>query len=360
MTAVDGRAGGTCLVTGGAGFIGTALRPLLTGRFARTVVLDNLLPQVHGADAPDPEVGPGCAFVRGDVTDPVVWDELLATVRPDVVVHLAAETGTGQSLTSASRHALVNVVGTTRMLDAFARHDVVPRSVVLTSSRAVYGEGAWRADDGTVRYPGQRTRDQLEAGRWSFDGLVPLPHRADGTEPHPTSVYGATKLAQEHVLRAWCVAMGSTPVVLRLQNVYGPGQSLDNPYTGIVPFFAQVARDGGSIPVFEDGDITRDFVFIDDVAAAVVAALDAGNDPGTAYDVGSGSGTTVHELARVVAGLYGAPEPTVTGQFRHGDVRHAAADVSGTQAALGWRPTVGVAEGVRRLCAWIDEERTAR
>jgi dTDP-L-rhamnose 4-epimerase len=348
----------TCIVTGGAGFIGCATSSLLADRFDRVVALDVLHPAVHAVAQRPAALDPRVELRIGDVTDAGVWDALLADVRADVVLHLAAETGTGVSLTEATRHAHVNVVGTTQMLDAFVRHDALPSAVVLTSSRAVYGEGAW-VREGVPLVVGQRSRAQLERQEWQPAGAEALPHRADRVEPRPTSVYGATKLAQEHVLGAWALAMGVTPVVLRLQNVYGPGQSLTNPYTGIVPLFARLAREGLAVPVYEDGAIVRDFVHVTDVAAALAAAVDAATTGGALpegpVDIGSGVPTTVLELARTVAGHYGAPAPVVTGQFRDGDVRYACADPAAAAGLWGWRPTVGVSEGVRALCAWIDE-----
>ncbi|WP_028050354.1 NAD(P)-dependent oxidoreductase [Cellulomonas sp. URHD0024] len=347
---------GTCLVTGGAGFIGCALSPALADRFDRVVVLDNLHPQVHARHERPAALDARVELVVGDVASRDVWDDLLSGgIRPDTIVHLAAETGTAQSLTEATRHAEVNVIGTTQMLDALVRHDALPTQVLLTSSRAVYGEGAWTSPDGAVVYPGQRSHAQLEAQRWdAVDGGSALPHRASRTVPRPTSVYGSTKLAQEHVLGAWALAVGVVPIVLRLQNVYGPGQSLSNPYTGIVPFFAGLARRGEAAPLYEDGQIVRDFVFIDDVAAAILAALRDGRATPDPYDVGSGSANTIARLAELVAARYGAPAPVVVGRFRDGDVRYAAADVSDTVRELGWTPTVDVSEGVDRLCAWID------
>jgi dTDP-L-rhamnose 4-epimerase len=293
-------------------------------------------------------------FVKGDVTSAADWDALLADHRPDVVVHLAAETGTGQSLTEATRHAAVNVVGTTEMLDAFVRHEALPAKVVLTSSRAVYGEGAWQAEDGRVVYPGQRSDEMLASATWDFPGLTATPFESSRVKPTPTSVYGATKLAQENILTSWALAMNVTPVLYRLQNVYGPGQSLSNPYTGIVSFFAQKARAGEVIPVYEDGAIVRDFVFIDDVAQAILQGVDHSGANADAYDIGSGEGTTVLELARMIAEVYGAPEPQINGAYRNGDVRHASCDISAAKAALDWAPQVPVADGVRRLCSWID------
>lgn len=346
----------TCLVSGGAGFIGCALSSLLAARFDDVVVLDNLHPQIHARQERPEALDKRVRFIKGDVTSSESWDEVLSDTVPDTVIHLAAETGTGQSLTEANRHGLVNVVGTTQMLDAFSRHERLPKSIVLTSSRAVYGEGLWRdPDSGASIYPGQRTRRQLESSQWDFAGLKAVPFDAATTEPHPTSVYGATKLAQEHVLKAWCLSMDVRPIVLRLQNVYGPGQSLINPYTGIVSLFCRLAKEGKSIPVYEDGDIVRDFVYIDDVANAIVLAMDAGDAPGVpALDVGSGEATTILRLAEIIAARYGAPAPHITGAFRFGDVRSASCDIKRTKEHLDWAPDIMVEEGVARLSAWID------
>ena len=254
-------------------------------------------------------------LVRGDVTNEQDWDHLLADVSPSVVIHLAAETGTGQSLTEATRHAAVNVVGTTQMLDAFVRREVLPERIVLTSSRAVYGEGAWTDQDGVLTYPGQRSREMLESGVWDFPGLSAKPFNSHRVWPAPTSVYGSTKLAQEHIVNSWCLSMKVTPVVFRLQNVYGPGQSLVNPYTGIVSFFAQKAKACEVIPVYEDGNIVRDFVYIDDVAAAVVAGTLHSAATAYPYDIGSGEPTSIMHLASLIADFYRAPAPASTECF---------------------------------------------
>lgn len=345
----------TCLVTGGAGFIGCAVSTLLADRFDRVVALDSLHPEVHARAERPGALDDRVELVVGDVTSAADWDVLLGRHRPDVVLHLAAETGTAVSLTQASRHARVNVLGTTQMLDAFVRHDALPRTVALSSSRAVYGEGAW-SDGHALLYPGQRSHEQLAQGVWQPDGLVPVQHASAKVHPSPTSVYGATKLAQENVLDVWGAALGVTTITLRLQNVYGPGQSLTNPYTGIVSLFARVARSGEPIPVYEDGQIVRDFVFIDDVAVALVRAVEHGHRPASPYDIGSGTPTTVATLAGIVAAHYGAPAPQTTGKFRDGDVRYAVADPTAAREALGWMPTVTLEEGVARLCGWIDAE----
>jgi dTDP-L-rhamnose 4-epimerase len=351
----------TALITGGAGFLGCALAGRLLERFDRVVALDLLHPQVHPTGQRPVALAQGVELVVADVTHAVSWDPLLSDVRPDVVVHLAAETGTAQSLTEASRHASVNVVGTTAMLDALTRHELRPGRVVLASSRAVYGEGAWQDGAGRVVLPGQRSHAMLAAGTWDFPGLTPMPSAASRVEPRPSSVYAATKLAQEHVLRAWGLAVGVRPVVLRLQNVYGAGQSPSNPYTGILPLFARLAAAREAIPVYEDGRIVRDFVHVDDAARALeVAACDLDTDPGVAIDVGSGQPVTILEVAQRIAERYGAPRPRVTGEYRDGDVRYACADPSEAARLLRWRPTVDLATGLESVCGWLDQASDAR
>jgi dTDP-L-rhamnose 4-epimerase len=348
---------GTVLVTGGAGFIGCALSHQLAGRADRWVVVDNLHPQIHPRPARPAALHDAAELVVNDVVDHDAWDALLAQVRPDTVIHLAAETGTAQSLTESTRHGMVNVVGTTALLDAVTRSGHQPAHVLLTSSRAVYGEGTWKRSDGSTWQPGLRTHAMLAAGRWDHEDSTYVPSSVDSTPPAPASVYGATKLAQEHLLGAWSGSHDVALSVLRLQNVYGPGQSLSNPYTGIVSLFSRLAIDGQSIPLYEDGDITRDFVYIDDVATAIVAALSAAPAGGArTLDVGSGVRTTIRELATWIADHHGAPLPHVTGEFRDGDVRHAGCDITPTLEAIEWRPSWSLQDGLSALQKWIEPE----
>ena len=349
--------GETVLVTGGAGFIGCALSHDLAAAADRWVVLDSLHPQVHAERERPAALHESAELVVGDVTDAGAWDALLADTRPDLVVHLAAETGTGQSLTESTRHASVNVVGTTQMLDAFTRAGHRPDHLVLTSSRAVYGEGTWLRSDGTTFRPGTRTHRQLTARQWDFPDATYTPNSVAGSPPNPSNVYAATKLAQEHILASWTGANDVALSVLRLQNVYGPGQSLTNPYTGIVSLFSRLAREGESIPLYEDGEITRDFVFIADVVSAIAAAVgQPPAEPVRTVDVGSGGHTTIRDLATAIAAYHGAPEPHVTGQFRDGDVRHAACVIDATTQALGWKPAWTLEAGIAALQEWISGE----
>lgn len=346
----------TCLVTGGAGFIGCALSSGLAERFTRVLVLDSLHPQVHAQQVRPDRLDERVEFQHADVTDPGVWDQVIPTLRPDIIIHLAAETGTGQSLRESTRHAHVNVVGTTSMLDGLSRHGHAPKQIVLSSSRAVYGEGAWRRADGSVYYPGSRSLQQLERQHWDFLGATHIPFAAQVIHPRPSNVYAATKLAQEHLLEAWCSAFGARLTVLRLQNVYGPGQSLTNSYTGIVSLFAQMARDGRSIPLYEDGEMLRDFVYIEDVAAAFLAAIDAPPAEAARLDIGTGGANTLAQAAHILTRRYGAPAPHVSGAYRLGDVRHASCNIEPTKSALPWQPQWPLERGLESLCLWIDQE----
>jgi len=345
-----------CVVTGGAGFIGCALSSGLVARFDRVIALDKLHPQVHQAPVRPAALHGSVEFRRADVAQPETWNGLLDEVRPQVVVHLAAETGTGQSLTEASRHGQENVLGTTVMLDALARHDHVPDVIILASSRAVYGEGAWRRADGSVFYPGPRGRERLARGEWDFSHAEHLPFSVALTEPHPTSIYGATKLAQEHILEAWSCAFGNKLTIFRLQNVYGQGQSLVNSYTGIVSLFVRLAREGKSIPLYEDGRMLRDFVYIEDVADAILSGADSSFSGTTRFDVGSGTATSIAEVARLIAKRYRAPEPHISGAHRFGDIRHASCDIGDTLRTLSWYPRWPLERGLASLCNWIDSE----
>ena len=344
------------LITGGAGFIGSALARRLVNVGYDVAVMDVLHPQVHG-DRAAIDLPPSVRFFTGDVTHAPDLDAVLRLCRPAQIVHLAAETGTAQSLSEATRHGSVNVVGTTQLLDALSRAAHVPDQLVLASSRAVYGEGAWQCGS-QIFYPQPRSHAQLVAGIWNpqgprDDSAVPLASCAGRTEPRPTNIYAATKLAQEHIVAAWAAAHDTNLSVLRLQNVYGPGQSLTNSYTGIVALFARLAGEHRALDVYEDGQIVRDFVYIDDVVEALFAAIERPAAQSRCVDIGSGVATTIHDLARQVAAICGAPEPVVVSKFRDGDVRAAMCDIGSATHELDWRPTWVLEEGLLVLLDWI-------
>lgn len=347
------------LITGGAGFIGSALSTDLFHFGMDVVAVDSFLEQVHPSRKRSEFLDPRVVLIKGDVRSPETWTTLLAEYRPLTIIHLAAETGTAQSLTEATRHASVNVVGTTEMLDALTRADVRPKRILLASSRAVYGEGKWQdPSTGAAFYPLPRTHETLAAGLWvpeapSGQPGHPLPHRAAEVFPKPTSIYGSTKLAQEHILTSWCGAFGVPLSILRLQNVYGEGQSPFNSYTGIINVFHRMARAGQSIPVYEDGLIGRDFVHVDDVVAAMMACLKANDSEDHLLDVGTGVKTTILDAAMAIAEIYGAPAPHICGKFRDGDVRSAVADVTDLTAETMVKPAITFPDGSKRVGDWL-------
>ncbi len=338
------------LVTGGAGFIGTALARSSASSSSQWVVYDSLLEQVHGP-RPQLDLPPDVRVVEGDVRDVELLTQVVAELRPEIVVHLASETGTGQSLDLPRRHTDVNVTGTAALMEALDTAGVAPRRLVLTSSRAVYGEGAWLDRSGTVTYPAGRPQSMLEAGVWDYPGLTPVASRAGTTMPAPCNVYGVTKLAQEHLLSSWAIARGVSLGTARLQNVYGPGQSPINPYTGITTLFFRLAWKGEPIPVYEDGKILRDFVFIDDVVRALETV--AAQSDSCLVDVGSGVVTSIDDAAHEIALLTDAPPPRVTGQYRLGDVRAAHCDMDPSEWVRDGKAPTTLHDGLTALGEWM-------
>ena len=352
------------LITGGAGFIGVSLCKMLSAmqgdsNSLRVTAIDNLHPQVHRFNVPQAEL-PNCVeLITADVCDFRMWDRVLRGFYPDILVLLAAETGTSQSLYEAYKHTNVNVSGVAVMLDAISASKIFPKRIVLASSRAVYGNGQWiDPADGTSFTARGRSHPQLASGLFDIvapSGRVgiPLAQSADLTPPSPCSIYGATKLAQEHILFAWCHANDVPATFLRLQNVYGPGQSPFNIFSGVLMQFHQLAIAGKAIEVFEDGKIGRDFVFIEDVAKVIFAAISSNRKGVSIVDVGTGKMLTMAEVARVTANLYNAPEPQISGQFRFGDVRCAFADTNDMYVQFGLRADTNFTTGNLELSRWL-------
>lgn len=354
------------LVTGGAGFIGCALAQNLlaapiAGQAPTLTAIDNLHPQVHPHNARPAALHASADLHVMDICDAAGWDTLLARVRPRIIVHLAAETGTGQSLDHPVRHTEVNVNGTAQLIEALNRSGHVPEQIILSSSRAVYGEGAWRDPaDGSIFYAGSRSKMDLDQGRFEIFGpsgqaAVPMPHEADSTHPRPISVYGASKLMQEHLLSAWCASRAVPLNILRLQNVYGVGQSPYNPYTGIIGLFHRQAAAGKAINIYEDGHIGRDFVYIDDVVTAFLSAMQRPPEVARIVDVGSGKAISIGDAAVDIAHHYRAALPQVSGAYRHGDVRWATCSSEKLETVLGVTPAISFGEGNRRLSLWLRE-----
>ena len=353
----------TILITGGAGFIGTHLtrQALAEGRTVR--LLDNLSPQIHGEDARFTPP-PGVEFIKGDVTSREDIEAALAGV--ETVVHLAAETGTGQSMYEIDRYYRVNVQGTALLFDLLANRAHTVSNIVLASSRSVYGEGAYlcRVCDpaGKRCYPPSRSPEQLAASDWAprcpdcGTAAEPAATREDD-RLSPASIYAATKLAQEDLVRVGAASLGLGHTILRFQNVYGEGQSLANPYTGILSIFSTRIRLGLSLPIYEDGEESRDFVHVEDVARAILGCVDKPSSTGMTLNVGSGRPSSIMEVAQLLADLMGASvRPHVTGQYRVGDIRHNFADLSAFKAALGFEASVSLEKGMGRFCDWVSTQ----
>jgi dTDP-L-rhamnose 4-epimerase len=339
------------LVTGGAGFIGAPVAAALAEAGHQVTSLDSLHPAAHGGRASSP---PPAGLLVADVRDRATVDAALRSV--DAVVHHAAMVGMGVDLDDMPEYVSCNALGTAVLLSAMADRGV--RRLLLASSMVIYGEGAYDcARHGQVR-PGPRSESDLAAG--TFDHRCPscsTPLRPalveEGAPPDPRSVYAASKLAQENLATAWALATGGAATALRYHNVYGPGMPKHTPYAGVAAIFRSSLERGEPPCVFEDGAQRRDFVHVRDVAAANVAAL-ASPDPPMglrAYNIGSGTITTIADMARALATAMGGPPPVVSGRFRAGDVRHITASSARAATELGYMATIGVAEGMRELSA---------
>ncbi len=349
------------LVTGGAGFIGGWLVDSLLAAGQQVTVLDNLSPQIHGSTAAGallPLGHPALRFEQGDVRDSALMDRLLADCVQ--VVHLAAETGTGQSMYQIGHYYEVNVQATAQLFELVATRHKQVRRIVLASSRSVYGEGAYLLT-GQVVVANPRSRQRLAAGQWEPVGPLGEPLQLTATPedaaPRPASVYAATKLANEQLGRVFAEAYASSVVALRFQNVYGERQSLRNPYTGILSIFSNRMRQGLPINLFEDGLESRDFVHVSDVVRAISLALATELPPFMVVNIGSGVATGVAEVAALLARHLGSNSPlTVSGDYRAGDIRHCYADLQRAKQALDFVPLVTLDDGLAAFCRWVQTQ----
>lgn len=352
------------LITGGAGFIGSNLALALIATGHKITVLDNLSTQIHGEN-PD-ETSPlyksikdKVTFIKGTVTSRTDWEKAIAN--QDVIVHFAAETGTGQSMYCIEKYTEVNIQGTAIMLDILANQKNQVKKVVIASSRSIYGEGKYIHPELGAVYPKNRVENNMLAGDFEVkhkgDSNLKLVATDEESKIHPSSVYGITKQNQEQMIMTVCPTIGIAPVAFRYQNVYGPGQSLSNPYTGILSIFSTQIRNKNGIQIFEDGKETRDFVFIDDVVAATILGIEKEEANGEVFNVGTGVPTDVLTVANSLINAYGIEVPvTVTSRFRLGDIRHNYADMTKISQLLGFVPKVFFEEGINRFSAWVLQQ----
>ena len=354
------------LITGGAGFIGSNLALKLIERGYHVTVLDNLSSQIHG-DNPDKtsplfnSIKGKVRFIRGSVSSKEDWLEAL--IGQDCVVHLAAETGTGQSMYEIQKYVDVNIGGTALLLDILTNTKHSIKKVVVAESRAIYGEGRYYSQElNQYVYPKERSEENMSCG--DFEVKYPgcsKPLKLVGTIEdslvHPTSIYGITKQVQGQLVHLVCASIGIASVSFRYQNVYGTGQSMSNPYTGILSIFSTQIKNGNPINIFEDGKETRDFVYIDDVVDATILGIEKEEANGQVFNVGTGVATAVVTVAKELMNHYGVQVPMrISGNYRLGDIRHNYADISKIENLLGFKPKFSFSEGIKNFTTWVNKQ----
>lgn len=348
------------LITGGAGFIGSRLAYMLVSEGFSVVILDTLSSQVHG-DKPQifkdlKEVG--CQFIVGSVTNSD--DVSLALKGVHIVVHLASETGTGQSMYEISKYNHTNVYGTAVLLEEIEKHKINIEQIILASSRSVYGEGAYTCISCADKvYPTGRLEQDLKAGFWEprcprCNGSVQLIPTSETDPVNPQSIYAATKLFQEHLVKIFSEKHGIKSVIFRLQNVYGAGQSLNNPYTGILTVFSNKIRSNLPLPVFEDGEETRDFVFVEDIVNAIKEVIYNKDNCAGIFNLGSGQCISINRLAEILISRFKSTSIIkVTGEYRIGDIRHNVADITNFSCCFPNFKFTIFEDGVQEFTDWV-------
>lgn len=345
------------LVTGGAGFIGSHLVDSLVETGHRVRVLDALVPQVHGEGAVPSYLNPAAQFIQGDVCDRGLVDSALEGI--EVVFHEAAEVGVGQSMYEIERYVRANDLGTAVLLEAILERRQQIKKLVVASSMSIYGEGAYECESCGPMAPQLRPSTQLLERRWEVEcprcGRDLAPVATSEEKPlFPTSVYAVTKQDQEQFCLAVGRSYGIPTVALRYFNVYGDRQALSNPYTGVCAIFSARLLNQNPPMIFEDGEQMRDFVHVSDIVQANLLALETDKADYQALNVGTGVGTSIRAVSRLLAeGLGLDLEPEIVGKYREGDIRHCVADISKARSLLGYEPRVTLARGIPELLSWV-------
>jgi dTDP-L-rhamnose 4-epimerase len=354
------------LITGGSGFIGSRLALKLLEKGYVVSVLDCLSSQIHG-NCPSKtsplfiSIKDKVRFFLGDVRDRHAWVNALPDI--DCIVHLAAETGTGQSMYDIEKYINTNIGGTALMLDILINTVHKVKKVIVAESRAIYGEGKYFSDELNQNvYPESREVKDMEHGEFevTYTGcknkLKPVA-TDESSAIHPTSVYGITKQVQGQLVHLICPTIGIDSVSYRYQNVYGPGQSLSNPYTGILSVFSTIIKNGNTINIFEDGQESRDFVYIDDVVDATILGIEKKEAAGHVFNVGSGVPVDVLTVVETLMDKYKTKVPyTISGNFRLGDIRHNFADITKIRQILGFEPKWNFDEGITEFVNWVNKQ----
>ncbi|MCB2357874.1 NAD-dependent epimerase/dehydratase family protein [Clostridium estertheticum] len=352
------------LITGGAGFIGSNLALKLIDKGFEVTILDNLSPQIH-SENPDNSytyntIKGKVNFIKGDVSSINDWRKAL--VNADVVVHLAAETGTGQSMYEIDKYVATNIGGTAKLLEILTNEKHHVKKIIVAASRAVYGEGKFKCEEHGIVYPKSRINEDMVKG--DFEVKCPICGKTvkmlltdESSKLQPTSVYGFTKQAEEQLCMIVGKSIGIPVVAFRFQNVYGPGQSLKNPYTGILSIFSTRIKNGNDINIFEDGLETRDFVYIDDITNAVILGIEKKAANYHTFNVGSGEKTDVLTVANTLKEKYRANiQINVSGNYRLGDIRHNVGDLKLIHGLLGYEPKVDFKQGISNFVDWVERQ----
>lgn len=349
----------TVMVTGGAGFIGSHIVDRLVEEGYEVKVFDSFEQQVHNGEIPE-HLNSNAEYIVGDMRDREKLAEVLQDV--DIVSHQASWVGVGQSMYEIAGYTDANVRGTANLWDIIVNDEGVDvERVVVASSMSNYGEGKYRCDEHGTVYPDLRSEEQMDNGNWEQTcpecGKEVEPVPTDEEKPlEPNSIYAMTKRDQEEMSLLLGDTYGIDVTCLRYFNVYGPRQSLDNPYTGVAAIFSSRIKNGNPPLIYEDGEQTRDFVYVKDVVQANMLATEK-DAPSGVYNVGTGNRLTINSLARKLIKLHGADlEPEIAEEFRAGDIRHCFSDISHIREELGYEPEYTLEEGMKELFRWSREQ----